>query len=161
MKASTRDPRKSYIVNGKFRLPKLPPNCFGLAVHSQITAEQLADGIKAYGDDFTDTDGNPLAVGQRYECGQYTVRNKPYAPKYTPVGVNNIPKETDTAKLPGKPGSEERILALQSYYAKQNVDDNGGYSGESPFAITLEQVANNLAAVLANKFANYNKNDAE
>lgn len=161
MKKSTRNPQTSYIVNGKFRLPQLPPNCFGLAVHAPLSAEEVRLGQKAYGDDYVDVDGSPLTVGKVLECGQYTVRNKPYAPKHKVMGEISVPKATDTARLNGKPGSAERIEAMRAYYAQQVGESEGEYNGNSPFSITLEEIANNLATKFAPIYAEYNRNELE
>lgn len=159
MLKSTRDPRQSYVVNGKFQLPKLPPSCFGLAVHYSLTAEDIERGHAAYGDDFTENEEmgpqKLLAVGDIVECGQYTIRDKPRAARYIKVTKTVTRKQMDSCRITGsgKAGSQERIAALAEFYSEIPLENQLDSADEqSPFTCDLAKLVSKSAIAVENDF---------
>ena len=147
----------SYLnKKGKFILPELSPNCFGLAVPYVLTTEDIAGMNKgSQGIPATNYNGEILKAGDSIDAAVYTVSNKPYA-KYRKVTKPVNSRKYDTCTLPrktsGKPGSEERIAALAAYY--ENEDGQN-----SPFSCDMATLVSRSA--IGKIFEDYSPNDGK
>jgi hypothetical protein len=132
---------QSYMVNGKFVCPQLPPSCFGLATSYQLTAEDVERGVLAYGEDFTHT------VGETIDGGIYTVSNKPRAKRKLVGDAKQAAEQYDTCILGGKPGSSARIEALQAFYGELSQDSQllSPEFNISPFSADMAELVSKSA----------------
>lgn len=157
--------------NGRFKLPELSPNCFGLAVHYTLTSEDVEKGFKAYGADFSnDINGDgfvlrePLKAGDVIECGQYTVRNTPYKKKQR-VGERVTPEAKDYCTITSEPpGTIERVEALREYYAQFDKEDDllGDEELSSPFSRSLLDIATYISkSAIGKAFEAYDRKEIE
>lgn len=118
---------QSYMVNGQFVCPQLPPSCFGIATQYRLTGADIAESNKdSHGIPSTNVDGTLLKVGDIIDGGIYTVSDKPRK-RRAKVGKRRHSKQYDTCvivprKKEYKPGSSARIEALQEFYAIYSQD---------------------------------------
>ncbi len=159
--------------NGRFKLPELSPNCFGLAVHYTLTSQDVENGNKAYGEEFSnDVRGNgfvmrePLKAGDVIECGQYTVRNTPYKKKEN-VGTRSVLVCKDYCTITNeneKPGTVERVEALRAYYAQFDKEDDllGDEELPSPFSRSIADIATYISkSAIGKAFEAYDSKEIE
>jgi len=127
---------RSFMVNGKFQLPSLSPDCFCLALGYLLTQEE----IDQLGDDAVHPNGKPLKVGDRIDGAFLTPRNTPYKLK-AKVTKKRTTKHYDTCTIKdsGKPGYSSRLEALQSYY------ENPANEEISPFSCDMAELVSKSA----------------
>ncbi len=150
-----RNPQKSYVVNGKFRLPKLPPNCFGLATSYRLTSKDIGRLEKSGA---LEEVMNSVGIGDRIDGSVYTVRNRPYA-EYEAITRKQTSKEYDTCDIPdsGKPGTASRIEALQTFYEVE--EQLTEHTRISPFTCDMAELVSKSAIGAA--FEEYSHNERE
>lgn len=154
--------------NGRFKLPELPPNCFGLAVHYTLTSEDVENGLEAYGNEFSnDTNGNgfvlrePIKAGDVIECGQYTVRNTPYKKRQV-VGARITKAFRDTCTISVyKAGSAERMDDLRAFYSNLSLEDDllSEDDCKSPFDVDIASAISKSA--IGKAFEDYSHTEKE
>ena len=146
---------QSYMVNGKFVCPELPPSCFGLAVHYNLTADDVASLESEYG---LEEIMNTVGIGDRIECGILVVRDKPYK-KYQKTTKKRNTKHYDSAvpsiKATGKPGSESRLEALTAFYAIQEAAE----TNNSPFTCDMAELVSKSA--IGKAYEEYHAKDVD
>jgi hypothetical protein len=126
---------QSFMVNGKFVCPELPPSCFGLALHYKLTAEDVTNVVKIYGEDNT----QDVKEGDVIECAMLVVRDKPYKKRTKKTKKINTKKyDTCTLANSGKPGEPTRLEALARHYQNQTNE-------VSPFSCDLAELVSKSA----------------
>lgn len=155
---------KSFMVNGKFVLPTLSPSCFGIAVPYSLTSEDIENSIQAYGEE--EVIGQ-FGIGDTIDCAIYTVRDTPYAQDKR---KNSKPKQRVSKKMDycvlankGKPGTQERLNALQEFYSKLPIEKQIEHTEhDSPFSRPIEDIAEFISkAAVGRVYDSFSKNEIE
>lgn len=114
------------------KLPKIPANCFGIAVPVEVRCSKnrrdMADVLSAVDSEYNAE--NNIVVGEKILWFK--------EPKVKKVVKSEIAEEADTCWIDdaGEPGSKERIAALQKFYANNTE--------VSPFVSTDDECADGL-----------------
>lgn len=141
--------------NGRFKLPELPPSCFGLELHYTLTSEDVANGRLAYGEDYDAIEGEEIV------CGVLTPRNKPYKKRQV-VGARITKAFRDTCTISVyKAGSAERMDDLRAFYSNLSLEDDllSEDDCKSPFDVDIASAISKSA--IGKAFEDYSHTEKE